>query len=959
MSNTIQSLTCYYQNVRGLRSKTNEIYKNICSNDFDVICLVETWLDGSIHDNEIFNDNYTVFRRDRDMHTSQKSYGGGSVIAISNRFNVFEQRNWSCKNVEDVWISLPLPNNNSKIHVCCVYLPGYLSLDTLSEFYESITTLLNENPNDIFLINGDFNLPNISWLKENTPVLLPSVLMPDRKSILFSDFLSITDLKQFNNILNKNNRVLDLVLCNKENVLVESCESPLIWEDLHHKSIIINFTLEHNIKQINKNFSKRDYCRCNFTLLNDVINSYDWNFLFENLDINLAVNKFYNVIYSIIVANVPLKTFNKKKFPVWFKSSTVKIFREKMKFHRKWKVYKQLVDYNSFSILRKRLIVAINRDYTDWTNSIENNLKTNPKVFWSYVSAKKKTPNIPQYTILDNQTADNYPDACNLFNKSFQSNFEPTTLTNHNFKSSRETDSAGINLTYIRKDTIFELLEKIDPNKGPGPDGLNPIFIKNCAPSLSEPLYILFNKSLRDGIFPDLWKQALVTPVLKNGSKNDVTNYRPISKLNILAKIFENIITKFLSSTLKNIIIPEQHGFQSKKSTVTNLLTFSEYLHSNIDGGGQVDVICTDFKKAFDKVNHDLLIKKLISLGIHGNLLRWLISYITNRMQAVAINNCVSEFIKITSGIPQGSHLGPVLFIIFLNDINICFKKTKFLLYADDLKVYIRINSLQDCLNLENDLNNFFNYCKENFLFLNISKCQFISFTRKFQPITFKYSLGGTSLSRVNVIKDLGVYLDSKLIFDTHIDKITSSALRNLGFIIRSTKDFSAPESAIHLYKSLVCSKLEYASLVWNPHYKVYIDRVEAVQKRFLKFLDYKFYKNNICPTYEHRLDRYLLLSLSDRRLFLDMCSLYKIVNGLTDCSEILGYLNFSVPRINTRQKNTFYLENKYSNIGNFSPLNRSLASFNNFFNTCDIFFLTIRQFKNRITSLLSNSTVF
>ena len=206
--------------------------------------------------------------------------------------------------------------------------------------------------------------------------------------------------------------------------------------------------------------------------------------------------------------------------------------------------------------------------------------------------------------------------------------------------------------------------------------------------------------------FVDRWKLATITPVFKDGKRD-----RPISKLSCVSKIFEHVIYKKLFFLTKSWISPNQHGFFSGKSTITNLTVFSEYCLSALEHGSQVEEVYTDFSKAFDKLSHAILFSKLQQFGFHSNFLKWIKSYLSNRVCKVVVEEFESRPYVQTSGVPQGSVLGPLFFNLFINDISLCFKNSKFLLYADDLKIYLRTESLRDCFDLQNDLNNLSEWC--------------------------------------------------------------------------------------------------------------------------------------------------------------------------------------------------------------------------------------------------------
>ena len=246
-----------------------------------------------------------------------------------------------------------------------------------------------------------------------------------------------------------------------------------------------------------------------------------------------------------------------------------------------------------------------------------------------------------------------------------------------------------------------------------------------------------------------------------------------------------------------------------------------------------------DFAKAFDRIDHRILLTKLSELGFSDALVSFFRSYLTDRFQFVTYNCFKSSLYEITSGVPQGSNLGPLFFCLFINDLNDVIGCQK-LFFADDLKIFSSIISIDDCIDLQVALDNVVHWCNTNRLNLNISKCKVVTYTRKSYAITYNYQVDLQALVRVDALKDLGVHFDSKLSFSGHVEQIVSSSTRMLGFIIRLSQDFQDKDVLITLFSAYVRSKLEYCSLVWNPIYDCYIKSIESVQRKFLKFLIFR-----------------------------------------------------------------------------------------------------------------------
>lgn len=266
----------------------------------------------------------------------------------------------------------------------------------------------------------------------------------------------------------------------------------------------------------------------------------------------------------------------------------------------------------------------------------------------------------------------------------------------------------------------MEGLNNLDVSKGSGRNGIPSLFMKSLAVELTTPLFWLFNMSLESGIFPKSWKSSYLVPIFKNGKKSDIRNYRGIAIISCIPKLFEAIINEKLFNQIKSRITNAQHGFFKGRSTNTNLIEFVKYSLTAMDNGHHVEALYTDFSKAFDRVDIPMLLFKLQKLGTESNLLKWIQSYLTNRQQIVRFKESKSNPIQVTSGVPQGSHLGPLLFILFANDISLILKHIKVLIYADDMKLYLEIIDKEDINIFQNEIKVFYTWCNKSLLQLNV-----------------------------------------------------------------------------------------------------------------------------------------------------------------------------------------------------------------------------------------------
>lgn len=332
--------------------------------------------------------------------------------------------------------------------------------------------------------------------------------------------------------------------------------------------------------------------------------------------------------------------------------------------------------------------------------------------------------------------------------------------------------------------------------------------------------------------------------------------------------------------------------------------------------------VYTDFSKAFDRVNHSILLSKLKDVGVGGTLLGWIESYLTGRSQIVRFNNFQSKSIQVPSGVPQGSHLGPLLFNLFINDLGSRFEHSQFLFFADDLKLYIEVSSSNDCLKLQSDLNHLVAWCDNNGMELNASKCHLVIFHKSRTALEQPYMIGNTVLSSVPVIRDLGVLIDSKFTFVPHIQSMISKSLQLLGFVKRVTSEFTNTNAIKQLYCSLIRTHLEYASCVWNPRYNVHIQDIERVQHKFLKLIAFKLNMPEL--TYPQLETNIQLRTLEERRDSKDLKMLYNILNNKYNCPLLLNNIGLHVPSRETRLRYTFSIPAHRTNYGQNSFLSRS-----------------------------------
>ena len=422
------------------------------------------------------------------------------------------------------------------------------------------------------------------------------------------------------------------------------------------------------------------------------------------------------------------------------------------------------------------------------------------------------------------------------------------------------------------------------------PDGIPSIFIKKTISALIKPLCFIFNQSLKSCNIPSQWKHSLIIPIHKKGNRGNPSNYRPVSLTSSFSRLFESIIAeKMMHHLLSNALLsPYQFGFVPHKSSCGQLLTclhqwFEAFLSNNV-----MSVLYTDISKAFDSVCHVLLIKTLHQYGINYSVVCWLENFLKDRYQQVCIGNCVSQPLQVFSGVPQGSVIGPLLFLMFINGITSSVLSPNSLvnisMFADDTKIFST-----NCECMQGSINHMNGWVQDHKLKLAIHKCFILNINKPNCSDNPQFFINGNLLESKQVVKDLGVYISSNLKWSNHINYICHQA-NIISYRILKTFRTQKIWTFIKLFKTYIRPKLEYNTPVWSPYLLKDISKIEQVQRHFTKVA---FNKCKIpYSSYTDRLAKINLSSLENRRIYFDVILIYKTINGLSDL-KFTDYFKF------------------------------------------------------------------
>ncbi|MES9976167.1 MAG: reverse transcriptase family protein [Candidatus Thiodiazotropha sp.] len=502
--------------------------------------------------------------------------------------------------------------------------------------------------------------------------------------------------------------------------------------------------------------------------------------------------------------------------------------------------------------------------------------KTNPKAYYNYIQSKSSLRGAVGDIVNDagEPAADDQEKADRLVSF-FESVHRQDSGHSSQLTSCESNHTPAMQDIRITVDETLKYLLKTNINKAAGPDGVHPAIIKPVAPVIAPHVARLFQESLTEGVLPNDWKMASVTPIHKGGRKEDANNYRPVSLTPVLLKTMERIVRdKMVEHVVKyNIISARQHGFMRRRGCQSNLLCFLNEITGRLDKGEEVEVCYFDFKKAFDSVNQRLLMIKLKGIGVPPTLLAWTNDFLCHRKFCVKVGDKESRLAVPTSGVPQGSVLGPLLFLIFVNDLVKSLVSPGYM-FADDLKIIGNPSANQ----VQEDLDRVYRWTIEWDLPLNCTKCKRLGTYASTGP---SRTLGSGDLVMdipdTDVMKDLGVTMtrdfQPRMQCENAVRK-TNGALYQLGRAVKSRR----PEVMVPLYKIFVRPHLEYCVQAWGPYLKKDIASLERPQRRFTRW----FRELRHLP-YEQRLEKLNLFSMARRRRRGDLIETFKILKGFTD----------------------------------------------------------------------------
>ncbi len=813
--------------------------------------------------------------------------GGGSAVYIHETIPAKHRRDLENKDLE--MVVCEIVHQRKKFIIASCYQPPGMSALLVTNFINNMqaffVSVCAENPEAFFLL-GDLNDHCLDWNSIHRLSELKNRLVDLVNKN--NNFFQV--INEPTHITPTNHSLLDVIITDAPGYIIDSGTLAPMGDNFHCRiycKVRVKFRREPAHKRLIWNYKDAD-----FTGLHTALRNAPWMFdIFDNIDD--GVDYFESLLLNTAHEYIPNKTVViRPRDKPWFNNDVRRAFRKRDCAYNTWKRHRSPENYDTYKNLRHEANYAKALAKQVYHQKLSSKLidpTTCPKQFWKITKqlyGNKIQSSIPPL-IKNDIVYNSAQDKCNIFNETFTKKSklpdEKPTLPTINLTTNQKIDTI-----YTTEDEVCKILKSLDTSKACGPDGISPKLLKNTANTLALPLTTLFNLSLRTGVFPSKWKQANVSPIHKKNDKQDDNNYRPISLLSCVGKLLERIvfIKLYKFCITNNILTWHNSGYKHQDSTVNQMVFICHKIYEALSNGSDVCFVSLDASSAFNRVWHKGLLYKLKTIGVCGKLLDWFENYLSDRLQRVVIGGSSSEWIQIEAGVPQGSILGPLLFLIYINDI-VQDIHSNILLFADDTSLVKTLTDEHSITEINTDLETLRKWSTTWLVNFNPSKTKYMIFSKKHNKLNYNdLHLGNKIIEQVENHKQLGITLNNSMTWENHINDICKKAGKRIDLLKRLPPAIT-PHTKLQIYLSFIRPVLEYGSVLFDDCTQILSNKLENIQRQAAL---------SITRAYQHTSHLTLLKELgleplNQRRKQAKLNIFYKIKNNLTP-----QYLKILIP---------------------------------------------------------------
>ena len=829
--------------------------------------FIESHMKARHYDHEVAIQDYQLLRADRPTIIK-----GGVILYTHRNFAVDDKDTYT----DNICQAAMVYNSQINLIVIAAYRPPRADDKSFKSCLQKMEEFIRKHDNADIQMIGDYNLPFINWETNdiNKAQLMKSEITCGELFLAFMDKHLLTQTVTENTRDDKS--ILDLVITNNTeaiyNTYVEKTvlsDHDIVWTQLSYKKLS-NIPTTSN-QQADSPLDTINLHKANWESIRKDLSEVDWKTSLRDKNVEEINDFITKKLTEVCVNHAPARDKNSSNKP-YIPRKRLSLLNIKKRLNTKVNICKYFKTNNYEEKLKKlnkrksEIEIEIRDTIREEANFKERKaiekIKLNPRAFYTYAKKISKTfDNIGPLLDKENKLQSDPCVMSNILQDQYKEAFSDPDSGDVNQPLPDTTHVPEFSYIQITIDDIIKAIDEISIFSAPGPDKIHATILKECKHEIAQALTILWQKSIDTGQIPsNLLKQTII-PIFKKNNKSLASNYRPISLTSHIIKLFERIVRKKFIQHLEenNLITQHQHGFRRYRSTLTQLLHHMDSVLEILERNENVDILYLDLAKAFDRVNHQLLFHKLENMKVTGKMLAWIKQFLTGRTQQVVVNGFKSEPASVVSGVPQGTVLGPALFIVYMNNITEFIKSTIIKMFADDSKLISSIKNQQDREKLIMDLKELLKWTEMNSMRFNDDKFQLLQIGPH-EHLKQPYSHNNINIKKSDHVKDLGVYISEDCTYKHHINEITNNAQNYASWLLR-TFTSRREDVMILLLKTYLIPRLEYCCPVWNPTQINLIERLEATQRTFTSKIE-----NLEGMNYHERLNHLKLYSLQRRR---------------------------------------------------------------------------------------------